>query len=126
MLKDLDNILQTIDFPSLIIKYYKAIGLNELDLAIILVINFYKTCDIPFVTNELIVEKTSLSLEEIDKIVDNLILRKLVEIKKVKIKMVTLLDGVKSLLIEKLLHDVIEVDESKKAIDKKNKIISLL
>lgn len=71
--------LSALDVKYLLLEYYKRLGLNENDLAVILMINHLLLQKNTFITADLLSVKMNLSVPEIDKILVKLVNKSIIE-----------------------------------------------
>lgn len=118
---DVEKFSAFLDWRTLLIENYKDLGLDESDLAIILIIDRCKQSGQQLVTPELIALKHTLSCEEIDAKMESLMNKKYITIKDCKEGLETSLQP----LIDKMVLNV--MTEQTKVMNKVNdEIYSLL
>lgn len=91
-------ISEAIDFRFLLLESYKKLKINEQELAVIFMIDHLIGQGNPFINNDILSLKMSLSLQEIDKIMAGLYTRGLVEYITEGKKTVTTLNPLKKIL----------------------------
>ncbi len=114
MMSGVEKFSAFLDWRTLLIENYKDLGLDEQDLAIILIIDRCKSSGQQLVTPELISLKHTLSCEEIDSKMEVLMNKKYITIKDCKEGLETSLQP----LIDKMIMNV--MNEQNKAMNKAN------
>ena len=114
MMPGVENFSAFLDWRTLLIENYKSLGLDESDLAIILIIDRCKSSGQPLVTPELITLKHTMSCDEIDSRMESLMNRKIIAIRDCKDGLETSLQP----LIDKMIANM--VNEQARAVNKIN------
>lgn len=97
-MKDINKIASMIDWKGLLIENYKQLGLNENEVAIILIIDCFKKTGKHLVSPDLIALKSTLSIKDVDAINSDLMAKKIITLEDGQFGLETSL----SPLIEKL------------------------
>ena len=94
------------EWKKALLNYYKDLDLNELDVTIILLIDFLGENETVLVTPDLLALKSTLKYEKIDDILDNLTQKNYVQMTNKNGKVVTTLETLKKMLFELAIADI--------------------
>lgn len=104
---------EAIDFRTLLLENYKKIGINENQLAVLLMVDHLLRLNNVFITSEMLSLKMNLSLEVIDQTLVSLLEHKWIEYDNVQQQMRTTLNPLKRKLYQEFQFMVLHSNEQK-------------
>ena len=108
-MKDINKIASMIDWKGLLIENYKQLGLNENEVAIILIIDCFKKTGKHLVSPDLIALKSTLSIKDVDAINSDLMAKKIITLEDGQFGLETslspLIDKLHKIFAEEMIED---------------------
>ena len=103
--------IEQIDYRFLLVDYYKSLGLNEYDLAILLLVDNILTKENILITPDLLALKMNLSVKEIDTLLASLSSRGFIEYVSINNTLVTSLNPLYNKIIKLFKEDILKMHE---------------
>jgi DNA replication protein DnaD len=125
----MDNILKQINYRYILVDSYKNLGLNENDLAVLLVTDNILKEEPMLVTNEILALKMTLSVDDIDVILSSLIKRGFITYDHLDKSIVTSMkptyDKIEKMFLDNLLQRTLDQKDTAKVEEERNIFLTL-
>lgn len=106
-MKAMQNMFESIDFRSLLLEHYKALGFDENHVMVLLMVDQLLRQDNPLITPELLALKMQLPIADIDRILVQLLNKNLIAYTTEKEGMMTSIQPLKNLLYNQFQQTVL-------------------